>query len=303
MEKAIRKNYESAGRIHKSAMHKAQKAVKPEKRLLEIAQELEAFIQSEIEDAKLDGGLAFPVNLSINNQAAHATPGIADETVLLETDLLKLDIGVHVEGYIADGAQSFNFSNEHAKQIETNEAALEAALSAIKPGIEINRIGAIVEPLVQKAGFKVIENLTGHGLEQFTQHGPPSIPNVANNLKTKLEDGMAVAIEPFVTTGRGSVADSAMVEIFSIEEPKSVRDPNARKIFEFVNNEFSTLPFAERMLQELKLSDFSRKVGLRELVKAKVLHSYPVLFEQKGAFVSQAEKTVILDDGEAIIIN
>ncbi|MBS3061465.1 MAG: type II methionyl aminopeptidase [Candidatus Diapherotrites archaeon] len=303
MDYSVRKNYELAGKIHKAAMKKAEKNVQPEKKLLNIAEELEQFLLEQVAETKKEGGLAFPVNLSVNHEAAHATPGISDETVLLQTDLLKVDIGVHIDGFIADGAKSFNFSNDHAKQIEANEAALEAALSMVKPGAEIKKVGEVVEPLLEKAGFKVVSNLTGHGVAEYVQHAPPSVPNVRNNSFGKFEDGMAIAIEPFATTGRGTIADSSQIEIFSVEEERSVRDPHARKILEFAKANFASLPFAERQLAELKLSEFSRKVGLRELVKAGVLHSYPVLVEQKGAFVSQAEKTVIIDGNEAIIIN
>ncbi len=303
MDKIIRKNYEHAGRIHQSAVKRAKKIVKADVLLLNIATELESFIQSELKEHNLKGGLAFPVNLSVNFQAAHATPKINDETLLHESDLLKIDMGVQVDGFIADGAFSINFSNDHAKQIETNEAVLETALSVIKVGHSVSEIGNAVEPLVEKAGFKVISNLTGHGLGQFTQHAPPSIPNTRNHSSVKIGDPMAFAVEPFVSTGRGSVADSAQVEIFSVEELRPVRDLSARKILEFAHEVFSGLPFAERQLSKIGLSDFARKVGLRELVKAGILHSYPVLVEQKDAFVSQCEKTVIIDDQEVIVIN
>jgi methionyl aminopeptidase len=303
MDPSIRKHYEAAGLVHRAAMKQAQKIVQPEKKLLDIAVELEKFIESELAERKLDGGLAFPVNLSRNFEAAHATPSIADESVLLESDLLKVDIGVQVEGFIADGAKSFNFSNVHAKQIELNERALEEALKMVTAGKPVSVVGNAVEPVVKKAGFKVIENLTGHGVDEFTQHAPPTVPNAANSLSDIFEDGMAVAIEPFVSTGRGSVADSNRVEIFALEDERPVRDANARKVLEFVKAEFATLPFAERQLSPLGLSDFARKVGLRELAKAGVLHAYPVLVEQKDAFVSQAEKTVLIDGNETIIIN
>ncbi|MBU0636490.1 hypothetical protein KKE06_05685 [Candidatus Micrarchaeota archaeon] len=89
-----------------------------------------------------------------------------------------------------------------------------------------------------------------------------------------------------------------------MEEPKPVREPNARKILEIIAEKFETLPFAERQLaKETTLSDFQRKVGLRELTRNKILHPYPFLQEQKEAVVSQAEKTVIVDGEEIIIIN
>ncbi len=304
MEKETRKNHEKAGELWKKAEKKARQLLKPGISLLKMVEELEAFILEQIKEEKIEGGLAFPVNLSLNNVAAHATPGIEDKTELKENDLLKVDIGIHVEGFIADGAFSYNASNAFAKMIESNEKALQEALFIIKPGIPIQKIGETVESIAEKNGFKVIENLTGHGLEKFTQHAPPQIPNVHNSSKQKFEDGMAFAIEPFFTNGRGFVAESNQTEIFSLEEKKPVREPNARKILEAIEKQFPKLPFAERQLaKHISLSELQRKIGLRELTKNKILHSYPFLQEQKNAVVSQAEKTVIIDGEEVVVIN
>jgi methionyl aminopeptidase len=304
MEKEKRKSHEKAGQLWKQAEKKARKMLKPGLKILELAEEIEQFIESQLKEEKLEGGLAFPINLSLNNVAAHATPGIEEKTELKENDLLKVDIGIQVNGFIADGAFSCNSSNEFAKMIESNEKALEEALSVIKPGIEIKKIGETVETIAEKNGFKVIENLTGHGLGKFVQHAPPQISNVRNDSKQKFEDGMTFAIEPFFTNGRGFVADSNQTEIFSLEEKKPVREPNARKILETIEKHFPKLPFAERQLaKQIPLSELQRKIGLRELTKNKILHSYPFLQEQKNAVVSQAEKTVIIDGEEVIVIN
>lgn len=304
METKERKNYEKAGQLWKKTEKKAKSLLKPGVSLLKIAEELEGFILEQLKEEKLEGGLAFPVNLSLNHVAAHATPGIEDKTELKENDLLKVDIGVHVNGFIADGAFSYNASNEWGKMIESNEKALLEALAVIKPGIPIPKIGETVERIAEKAGFGVIENLTGHGLKEFVQHASPQIPNVHNSSQQKLEDGMAFAIEPFFTNGRGFVAEGNQTEIFSAEEPKPIRDPNARKILEAVSKHFPKLPFAERQLaKHIQLSELQRKIGLRELTKNKILHSYPFLQEQKNAVISQAEKTVIIDEEEVIIIN
>jgi methionyl aminopeptidase len=304
MEKETRENYEKAGTIWKKTEKKTRELLKPGIHLLELANSIESFILAELEEEKLEGGLAFPVNLSLNNAAAHATPSMEDKTELNENDLLKIDIGVHVKGFIADGAFSYNASNEWSKMMESNEKALQEALNSIKPGISISKIGETVQSIAEKNGFKPIENLTGHGLGEFIQHAPPQIPNVRNSSKQKFEDGMAFAIEPFFTNGRGFVAEATQTEIFSTEEIRPVREPNARKILEAVSEYFPELPFAERQLaQKIKLSELQRKIGLRELTRNKILHSYPVLQEQKNAVVSQAEKTVIIDGEEVIITN
>ncbi|MBU0636491.1 M24 family metallopeptidase [Candidatus Micrarchaeota archaeon] len=211
MEKEIRENYEKAGNIWQLAAQKARKSLSPGIKLLELAESIEGFILARLKEETLEGGLAFPVNLSLNHVAAHSTPSIGDETELEEKDLLKVDIGVHVEGYIADGAFSYNASNEWAKMIEANEKALTEALAILKPGMEIKKIGETIQAIAEKEGYKPIENLTGHGLKKFVQHASPNIPNVRNSSKQKIEDEMAFAIEPFFTNGRGSVADGSQI--------------------------------------------------------------------------------------------
>ncbi|MFH0954776.1 MAG: type II methionyl aminopeptidase [Candidatus Micrarchaeota archaeon] len=304
MDKKLRQNYEKAGAIHQSAVAFAQKKLKPETPLLGLAVEIEDFIFGRLKEEKLDGGLAFPLNLSLNNVAAHFTPGTGDKTVLGKDDVLKVDIGVHVKGCIADGAFTFNYSNKHEKQIELNNSILQSGLDSIKVGSPISVVGNAIGKIMEKTDFKTIENLTGHGLGVYLQHDEPQIPNQPNNLKTKITDGMALAIEPFVTTGRGFVAEASQVEIFSIEEPKPVRDMNARKLLDVIGKHWPSLPFAERQLaKETELSEFARKVGLRELSRNKILHAYPVLQEQKDAIVTQSEKTVLIDGDEVKIIN
>jgi methionyl aminopeptidase len=147
-----------------------------------------------------------------------------------------------------------------------------------------------------------VYNLSGHGLQQYETHSFPTIPNHANKDSKTLEDGMAFAIEPFATDGEGKVIEGGEVEIFSIQNPAPCRNLNARKIIEFVSEEYKTLPFAERWIHDsLKLSEFERKIALKELMQRNILHSYPILHEKPGKLVSQAETTIIINNDEVKI--
>lgn len=305
MEKKDFDNYLLAGKIWKKAMKKAEKSVKPGRKLLDIALEIEKGIFDAGKELKAKNfGPAFPVNLSINEEAAHSTPSGSDSRVLDEKDVLKIDIGVHVGGFISDGAKTLNFSNDYSKMIEANEKALENAIALIKPNIEVSKVGKTIQDTLKKSGFNPVQNLSGHGLQKFEQHASPSIPNIENNDSRKILDGMAVAVEPFASTGKGLVHESSSAEIFSVKEAKPVRNMHARTILEFVSEKYSSLPFAERWIEkEMKLSDFQRKIGLRELLKFGVLESYPVLKEDKGAIITQAEKTVVIFEGKVSVIN
>ncbi len=295
MEKEEFENYIKAGKILKQVQEKARKIIAPEKKLLEIAEALEKEIYS------LEAKPAFPANLSLNNSAAHYTPSIGDETVLKKTDVMKVDLGVQIDGYIADGAFTVNFSNDFAKMIEASEKALENALAVVKIGVPIGKIGEEIEKTIKSYGFNPINNLSGHGLEQYTTHAAPTIPNIRQNDERVVEDEIAFAIEPFATNGTGYVRESNQVEIFSIDKIQPTRNMHARKIIEFAEKEFSTLPFAERWLEKISLTEFQRKTALRELMQKKSIHIYPVLNESAGKIVTQAENTIVIHEGKVNI--
>ncbi|MFH1239748.1 MAG: type II methionyl aminopeptidase [Candidatus Diapherotrites archaeon] len=296
MEKKEVENYIKAGKILQEVQKKAKKTIKPGQKLLEIALEIEKHIET------LGGKPAFPANLSRNNEAAHYSPSSDDKLVLKESDVMKVDLGVHVEGYIADASFTLNFSNEHSKMIEASEKALENALSKIKVGAKLSDIGKEIETTIKKAGFNPIQNLSGHGLGKFQCHTIPTIPNYETRDERILEDGMAIAIEPFATDGKGFVKEAPQSEIFGLNEPKNVRNMQARKILEFILDEYDTLPFAERWISnKMKMSEFQRKVAMRELISKNCIKAFPILREQPDKIVTQAETSVILHDGKVII--
>ena len=305
MEKKEFESYVKAGKIWKLTAKKARKIVKPDRKLLDMALALEkAIIDIAKEEGTKEAKPAFPVNLSRNEEAAHATPSSTDSSELLENDVLKVDIGVQVDGFIADGALTFNFSNSFAKMIGANEKALENALSVIKPGIELWKIGKEIEQTLKKFGYNPIQNLSGHGLEKHEQHAQPSIPNIDNKDNRKIEEGKALAVEPFASTGKGFVHESGKVEIFSLKEALPVRNAHARMVLEHVSENYLTMPFAERWLEkELKLSEFQRKTALRELLKNNCLAAYPVLKEEQEKIVTQAEKTIVVFEEKVTVIN
>lgn len=290
--------YLKAGRIATSCKAWSRKHAQAGMKLMDLANAIEEKIKEE-------GGLpAFPVNLSQNHVAAHDTPSILDERVIGDRDVLKIDIGVHVNGFIADCSTTVDFSGENSKLVESSEKALQAALEIVKPGTTLGSIGKVIENSIQKSGFKPVSNLTGHGLEQYVGHAYPTVPNMDNRDPTELQEGMVIAIEPFVSTGSGFVHEGTVTEIFSLQKPIPTRNSMARKFMEHILLTYQTLPFAERWIQDsLKPSEFDRKVALRELILKGAIHGYPVLKDVEGSLVSQAETSVIVtSDGCEILV-
>jgi len=297
MEKNVREKYVKAGKILQAAKKRAEKIIKPGTSLLEVAEQIEKFIESE------GGKPAFPINLSLNNCAAHYTPSANDKSVFSEKDVVKADIGVHIDGYAADSAVTIDLSGEFGKMLDASNDALKAALGVAKPGMEVGKIGAEIEAVIKKAGFNPIQNLTGHSIEQWKVHSSPSIPNVASKDTRKLEAGNVYAIEPFVTNGEGRVREGVQAEIFGFDDAIAMRNLEARKMIKLIEEKYHTLPFAERWIaKELKQGEFTRKVALRELLKMKAIHAYPMLIERPGAQVCQAESCFIVEEKDITML-
>jgi methionyl aminopeptidase len=255
------------------------------------ASHLEVAEYAEDRIRELGGEPAFPVNISIDEEAAHATPTPDDDATFGE-EMVNLDIGVHVDGWLADTAVTVDLSG-NPELAEASEEALAAAIEVVEPGVETGDIGAEIEAVIDGYGYNPVVNLTGHGLGHWEQHTEPNVPNRAVDQGVELQPGDVVAIEPFATDGGGKVNEGAHEEIYSLEREASVRDRGARQALEQIVEEFKTLPFARRWLETSRA-----EMALRRLKQQNVVHGYPVLKEQDGFLVSQKEHTVIItEDG------
>ncbi len=289
------RDYKKAGEISVKVTDYAKNLIKPGMLLLDIARKIE----NEI--IKLGGGVAFPVNLSIDDIAAHYHPTIEDET--RASGLLKVDLGVHVNGFIADTSFSLDLTEDkkYKKLIEASQEAVDSALKILEknPECTLDEIGKTIQETIEKKGFSPIVNLSGHSLEAYTIHAGITIPNYSNHNNNRLESG-AYAIEPFATTGEGKVVDGPSSNIFAIENFKNPRGPTARKILEYVSEKYKTLPFSLREMQE-KFGPMAR-LAMKELEQSGIVHNFPQLVEISHKPVSQAEHSFVkTPDGRIIV--
>ncbi|MCS7106271.1 MAG: type II methionyl aminopeptidase [Candidatus Aenigmarchaeota archaeon] len=283
----VLKKYEKAREISNSVLEFAKSIVKEDAKILEIAESIESKIK------EFGGGVAFPVNISINENAAHYTPTIDDATRVKAGDLVKIDFGVHVDGYIWDRAFSVIIGKEKNNLIEAAEKAVEEAIKIVKPGVKVYEISEIIENTLREFEVRPVYNLCGHGLKRFTQHAEPTIPNYKNNLQYEIKDGEVIAIEVFTTNGFGLVKESNQVFIYKYEKDRPVRMWEARKILRKAKSEFMGMPFAKRWVRDVA-SGVALELALKQLVESGSLREYPVLREDSGSLVAQAEETVIV---------
>jgi methionyl aminopeptidase len=281
-------HYREAGAIASRVLAQGVREVRAGARVLDVVESIEGMVRAEGAD------LAFPLNLSVNEDAAHDTAMAGDAREFRAGDVVKLDLGVHRDGYIADTATTVDLG-DHAPLLAASEKALEAAIALVTPGITAGALGAAIEKEITGRGFRPIANLTGHGLDRFRIHTPPTIPNLGGAGGAVLEEGMVVAIEPFASTGSGFVTERPRVEIYQQMTNKPVRLPSARRLLEDVRPRRG-LPFARRWLPGEKLD-----LLLPSLVRIGVLHPYPVLHDIGGSVVSQHEHTLIVTADGCIV--
>ena len=298
-----KQNYEKSGQILAKALCYAESLTKPGEKLLTIAENIEDFIR------KHSAQPAFPVNISINEIAAHYSPTIEDKSTIPEKSIVKIDAGVSVDGYLTDAARTFIFDDKwkHMKQVA--QLAFEEAVSDIQPNSSVYRVGTIVEQVVRKSGFKPIVNLSGHSLYQYSLHGGLSIPNykVPKNARNELhifEIGNAYAIEPFVTTGLGKVRDENYATIY--RQYRSFKENSipegVKGIYNHINEYFHKLPFSWRWIYNAGFPMKEIEIARKQLINEQIIHGYPVLVEAKGAPVTQFEETIFVDKNEILII-
>jgi methionyl aminopeptidase len=285
------KLYKKAGQLNLKTQKFAKKIIKVGSDLSRIGVEIDKFILDN------DAFPAWPVNLSVNNEAAHNTYDLETPIILKEDDVLKVDVGVSIDGCIADSAQTIIFNKKHETLKQTSLDALLAAkkyLSENYNSAKISDLGEIIENEIKKNGFKPISNLTGHAIDKYNPHASPAIYNTKNDVEIYLKDiSLPFAIEPFVSTGEGFVNEAEKILIFQHLEDRPIRNKDAKNILEEIKK-YNGMPFSEYWVGK-SLSTFQRRYALRELLKHEIITAYPVLIDKKDSFVSQAETTFLID--------
>lgn len=291
-------NYVKAGKIASQVREYARTQDHTGRSLSEICNDIEQEI------FKKGGEPAFPVNVSLNDIAAHYTAVPNDPLIVKNTDVLKIDVGVHIDGYIADTAVTVSYDTKYQNMIDIAERALDEAIGISRSNTRVSDIGRIIEKTITKYGCKPIQNLSGHSLERYTIHAGKSIPNIWTiGHSFNLSVNNVYAIEPFVTTndGQGVVYEGKIKNIFGIGSRKRTKEQKTDDFLEYLWNKFKTLPFALRWI----VDEYEEKEALsllEILVKKKNVHAYPILVEGANRIVVQAEHTIIPQESNTLNI-
>jgi methionyl aminopeptidase len=290
-DKEALEKFRLSGKILRESREEMRHFVRENMLIIQVCEKAESLIREK------GGKPAFPCNVSINEVTAHYTSPPNDERRIPEKAVVKVDMGVHVDGYVTDTACTVCFNPEHRSMKSAAEHALTAAIDNIHADMATSKIGLIIERTIKNRGFKPISNLTGHSVGRYLIHAGTSIPNVMQISFGKLKAGGIYAIEPFVTLpdAIGRVENSPEITIFRLVKAKSVKNPYAKHLLKYIEENFRTLPFAERWLKGVVPQDQHRE-AFKELRKCKAIMGYPVFIEISRKPVTQAEHTVLITE-------
>jgi methionyl aminopeptidase len=275
-----------AGRIGAEARELGVRLAVPGASRREIADQIEALIRSRGAEP------SFPANISRNNEAAHYTPSPDDDGTLVEGDVVKIDVGAHLNGAISDTAATVEVGGGHqfGRLIRASREGLEAGIAQVRPEVSVDEIGRAIARAIRALGFKPVENLTGHTIESYLLHAGTAVPNLGGLSDVRLEEGQIVAIEPFATNGAGAIENGAFGNIVRFRGDPGPRDADLAKLF----GRYRTLPFTARWL------DDRERAVLRSARRN--LQVYPVFMEQARGTVAQSEHTVLVVPGGAEVL-
>ena len=285
--------YRRAGKIAKEVLKRGRELAREGFSALELVDRLEGMVRER------DAQCAFPINICINEIAAHYAPRERDTLQFSRGDLVKIDVGVHIDGCIADTAATIEISTSNWSELmRASEEALNCALEMIAPRVRVGAIGAAIETAITSRGFKPICNLTGHTMERNQLHAGIAIPNIATKERSVLKSNTAVAIEPFATNGKGRVDGDKGGNIYQVIGNSKLRDDRANRFLDQLINEFDHLPFAGRWCA--KFSDKYNAL-IRKHRMHRNLRSYPILSEVSSGMVAQSEHSTLILDNSVIV--
>jgi len=295
-DEAIEK-FRISGKILRETREEMERFVREGMPIIDICEKAEKLIRER------GGKPAFPCNVSINEVAAHYTSPPNDKRRVSEKSIVKVDIGVHVNGYLTDTAVTVCFNPEYKSLTEAAERAVKTAIENIHPGMFTSELGSIIEKSIKSRGFKPISNLSGHQVGRYLVHTGTSLPNVSQMSSSKIKLGEVYAIEPFVTlpNATGRVENGEEITIFRFLKSKLLKNPYARQLLKHIAENFRTLPFAERWLQDI-VPDKHYHEAFQELLSSKALMGYPIFIEVSRKPVAQAEHTVLIVKDGCVVL-
>ena len=306
----IDKHYKAAS-IHKKIKLELYDYIDNTKTINDICLFIESRIKLYSDKNEINNGIAFPVGLSLNNIAAHDTPipKIDSNKLLQDTDVLKIDYGVHVDGSIIDSAFTWTKNEVYKPVLDASRESVDNIIKNIGVDMTISEIGNLSEEIVASyetevngifKPVKIIGNLCGHSILPWKIHGGKLIQNVKNNDNTKIEENDILAIEVFTSNGNGTTILGRNNSHFMPQESRQPITRRSQELNDIIKTNFKTLPFTQRYLEKHSPIKYYN-VCLDELYRKGYLSKHPPLIESDPTSITaQFEETIYVSSNKII---
>lgn len=281
-ESGFLNNYRKAAEIHRQVRKWAQGAIKPGQGLTEVANGIEDGVRALLDNAGLEtgdslkSGLGFPTSLSVNNCVAHYTPNPGQKDIILtREDVLKVDFGVHINGWIVDSAFTLAFDPTYDNLLAAVMDSTNTGIKTAGIDVRISDVSAAIQEVMESYEVEIrgktypvkpVRNLCGHDIQSYRIHGRKAIPFIKNSDQTKMEEGEIFAIETFGSTGRGYTRDGPGVYGYGLRRNPPPRVnmslSSANKVYKTIKDNFGTVVFCRRYLSRLGLERYVAGVSL-----------------------------------------
>lgn len=300
--------YKLAAEIANKALQVVLGECKRGAKVVDLCEKGDSFIREQTANIyknakkKVDKGVAFPTSVSLNNVVCHFSPLTGDETTLEDNDIVKIDLGCHVDGFIAVVAHTHVLqvgpvTGRAADVVAAANTAAEVALRLVRPGKNNKDVTEAIQKVAAAYDCKVAEGVLSHQMKQFVIDANKVILS-ASNPETRVDDAEfeeneVYAIDIVMSTGEGKpkLIDEKQTTIYkrAVDKNYHLKMKSSRFILSEINQKFPIMPFSARALEEKRA-----RLGLVECVNHELLEPYPVLHEKPGDLVAHIKFTVLL---------
>ena len=306
--------YKAAAEITNKTLSFVIAACKPGALIVEVCAQGDALLEQEIEkvfnkptkEGLIEKGVAFPTCISVNNCCGHFSPMASDETLIKEGDLVKIDVGCHIDGWVSVAAHTIVAQEDPSKPVTGKAAdviaaardAFQVALRTIRPGKLTTEAADKFEEVAESYGCTMLDGVLTHVQKRFIVDGNKVVLNKPTSEQgveeEEFEANEVYAIDILVSTGEGKpkILDEKQTTVYkrALDREYNLKMKASRALFSEINRKFPALPFTLRAIEDQRTA----RLGLVECLNHELLHEYPVLWEKPGELVAQFKSTVLL---------
>mmetsp|Transcript_55596 Transcript_55596/g.146685 ORF Transcript_55596/g.146685 Transcript_55596/m.146685 type:complete len:374 (-) Transcript_55596:327-1448(-) len=297
--------YQQAGAVANEALKAVAAACQDGKSVADLCalgdETLNAALGKIYKGKKMEKGIAFPTCISINNCCGHFSPLKEDSVDLKKGDVCKIDLGAHVDGYVALAATTVvvgegEITGRKADALQAAKVAADTIIRLLQPGKKNSELTGLIEKAVEAFGCKSVDGVVSHQIKRYSTDGTKVIIN-KNVPGQQVEECTfelheAYAVDVVVSTGEGKARElETKCTVFkrAPDNKYNLKMKSAREALFKIEKSHPKMPFSLREIDDSRV-----RLGITECVRHELLQPHPVLYERDGEFVAQIKFCVLL---------